>query len=50
MVMSAEPATLFMNLSINRYDNSELECRTDRTMRKRGVTSRIDFDIDFDGI
>lgn len=48
-MISADPATLFINLRINRNDNSELECKTASTIKKRGVTSRIDLDIDWDG-
>ena len=49
-VRSADPATLLINFSMNRYESSELECSTAKTIRKRGVTSNIDFDIDWDGI
>lgn len=43
--MSDDPATLFMNFRMNRYDSYELECSTASTTRNSGVTTRIDFEI-----
>jgi len=39
-----------INLKMKRYDNYELECKTARTNRNKGVTINIDFDIDCEGI